>query len=310
MAAWNDLLSEFNGQPDDAARTAWFKAEFASSLQRISTIRDDSNVLIYSSAFLHKPQAPAHKLQISPEDLNGFMSVVYGMSWSKPLTLLLHTPGGITNAAETIVRYLRAKFPHIEVVVPAYAMSAGTMISLASDRIIMGHQSQLGPIDPQMPVGGGRFVSARAVVDQFAKAKEEITDDLTLAHIWAPILQSLGPSLLQEAQNALDYGERMVAEWLAEWMLKGDPHRVSKAASIAEHFNDATQHKSHGRRIDRAEAASKGVVVEALEDDQDLQDAVLTVYHLATILMEHSPAAKLMWTHHDRQWIMNWGAAP
>lgn len=49
--------------------------------------------------------------------------------------------------------------------------------------------------------------------------------------------------------------------------------RTGKA--IAQHFNDASKHKSHGRRIDRDEAARTGVVVEHLEDDQKLQEAVL-----------------------------------
>lgn len=58
------------------------------------------------------------------------MSVMFGMDWNKGLTLVLHTPGGVTNAAETLVAYLRSKFNYIEVIVPTFAMSAGTMISL------------------------------------------------------------------------------------------------------------------------------------------------------------------------------------
>ena len=56
-------------------------------------------------------------LQITHEEINGFMSVMYGMNWSKGLTLILHTPGGVTNAVETIVDYLTAKFAYIEVIV-------------------------------------------------------------------------------------------------------------------------------------------------------------------------------------------------
>ena len=59
------------------------------------------------------------------------------MDWDKGLTLLLHTPGGVTNAAETIVEYLHTKFSYIEVIVPTYAMSAGTMISLSSNLIFI-----------------------------------------------------------------------------------------------------------------------------------------------------------------------------
>jgi hypothetical protein len=256
---------------------------------------------MYASAFLQKPAAPGSTLQLTLEEINGFMSVMYHMDWSKGLTLILHTPGGVTNATETLVEYLFTKFEYIEVIVPTYAMSAGTMISLAADRIIMGRQSQLGPIDPQMPVGG-LFVSARAIVEQFERAKGEILKDLTLAHVWAPILQSVGPALLQEAQNALEYGETMVARWLTTHMLKTSP---DLAKATAAHFNDASKHKSHGRRIDREEARQNNVVVEDLETSQQLQEAVLTAYHLATIIFAKSPATKLLISDAGRVWLKN-----
>lgn len=261
---------------------------------------------MYASAFLQKPQAPPQTLQITHEDLNGFMSVVYGMDFSRGLTLLIHTPGGVTNAAETLVSYIRTKFSDVEVVVPAFAMSAGTMIALSGDRIVMGRQSQLGPIDPQMPVPPtGRSVSAQAVVEQFERGRKEVVKDVTTAHVWAPILQSLGPSLLQEAQNALDYGERMVAEWLGRYMFKRRKERERKAKAAARYFNDARTHKSHGRRIDRAEARAQGIRVEDLEDDQTLQDQVLTAYHLMTITFEKGPASKFLMSDTGRLWVKN-----
>lgn len=57
------------------------------------------------------------------------MATLHGMEWEKGLTLILHTPGGVTNAAESIVSYLHSKFSDIETIVPTIAMSAGTMIS-------------------------------------------------------------------------------------------------------------------------------------------------------------------------------------
>lgn len=309
MAAWNELLEEFQRQPDPAAKAAWLDITGRSALERIARLRGDRNVIFYGSAFLQKPQAPGQTTQITFEDINGFMSVMYGMDWSRPLTLVLHTPGGQTNAAETIVAYLRSKFSDIEVVVPTFAMSAGTMISLAAQRLLMGRQSQLGPIDPQMPLGG-RFVSARAVVEQFEQARTEISADIAVAHLWAPVLQSLGPSLLQEAKNALDYGEQMVARWLATYMFAGDRDALSKGADAANHFNDASRHKSHGRRIDRDEVRAQGITVEDIEPSPDLQDAVLTAYHIATILFEQGPTARIIWSSTGRTWMKHWIPTP
>lgn len=304
MPSWNQLLSTFIQLPDDAARTAWLPAEMNKAVGELGAARGDRNVVVYASSFLQKPQALAQLLQITHEDLNGFMSVIYGMDWGKGLTLVLHTPGGITNAAETIVQYLRSKFASIETIVPAFAMSAGTMISLSTERVVMGRQSQLGPIDPQMPFLG-RFVSARAVVEQYERAKREILADRNSAHVWAPILQSLGPALLLEAQNALDYGELMVSRWLAQYMFAGTADQGATGAAVAKHFNDATTHKSHGRRIDRTEAQQIGVVVEELEENQQLQETVLTMYHLLTIMFEQSPMTKVLWSSTGASWIKN-----
>jgi len=41
------------------------------------------------------------------------MPIIHGMDSSKGLTLIMHTPGGVTNATETIVDYLRSKFDYI-----------------------------------------------------------------------------------------------------------------------------------------------------------------------------------------------------
>jgi hypothetical protein len=310
LPSWNELLADLEAQADDE-KAGWLKGTLTTALTRVSTLRDNRNVVLYGSAFLQKPQAPSQSLQITHEDLNGFMSVVFGMDFDRDLTLILHTPGGVTNAAETIVAYLRSKFRRVEVIVPAYAMSAGTMISLSAERVVMGRQSQLGPIDPQLQLPAqGRFVSARAIVEQFDRAKADILGDLNMAHVWAPALGTLGPALLQEAQNALQYGEDMVARWLSDYMFKGRHNRLARGAQVAEYFNDATIHKSHGRRIDRAEAKKVGVVIEELEPVPDLQDAVLTSYHLVTLLFEKTLTTKVIWSHAARTWLKNWQPQP
>ncbi len=305
MPSWNQLLAELEGhQQDPAAANNWLKYAQIQWIDSLSQVRGGRHVIFYASGFLQKPHAAPFFLQINPEDINGFMSAMHGMDWSKGLTLLLHTPGGITNATETIVEYLHQKFTDIEVIIPAYAMSAGTMISLASNRLIMGRQSQLGPIDPQMPLGG-RSASARAIVDQFDQAKSEIIQDVRTAAVWAPALQTLGPALLREAKDALHYGEEMVARWLAKRHFHHRPDAVIKSAAVANYFNRSENHKSHGRRIDRDEARAQGLDVTDLEIDQNLQDIVLTNYHLATLAFEKTPCVKFILSNTGNIWVKN-----
>lgn len=87
---------------------------------------------------------------INDEDKTGFMSCIHTLDRSKGLNLILHTPGGELAATESLVYYLRDMFGNNKwVIVPEIAMSAGTMIVCASQIIIMGKHSSLGPIDPQ-----------------------------------------------------------------------------------------------------------------------------------------------------------------
>jgi hypothetical protein len=83
-------------------------------------------------------------------------------------------------------------------------------------------------------------------------------------------------------------------------MFAGDQ---AKARAVAAHFNDASVHKSHGRRIDRDEARAQGLVIEDLEADQTLQEHVLTAYHVMTIAFEKSPSNKLITSQTGRSWI-------
>lgn len=306
MGSWNELIEELGRQRDDQAKSQWLCGKQQEALRQISHIQGGANVIFYASAWLQKPTAPPVTTQLTSEELNGFMSVVRGLEWDKGLTLLLHTPGGQLSAVETVAAYLHSKFPSIEVIVPTYAMSAGTMLCLAANRVIMGRQSQLGPTDPQMVVGPGQMVSACAIVDQFDRAKADIEKDLRMAHLWAPILQSLGPALLQEANRVLDYAETMVARWLESHMFKDQSDPASMARKVASYFR-GSEHKSHGRRIDRDEARDQGVIVDDLEADQSLQDAVLTAYHVATITMEKSPASKILISHKGTMWVKNLG---
>jgi ATP-dependent protease ClpP protease subunit len=301
--AWNEFIREMDKQPDEK-KASWLNQKQQQTLNNISNLRKGSNVIFYASSFLQKPMVPAYDIQITLEEINGFMSALHGMNWDKGLTLILHTPGGQAAATETLVEYLHSKFDYIEVIIPTYAMSAGTMISLAANKIIMGKQSQLGPIDPQIGLGG-RSVPAGAIHQQFERARKELSEDIKQAHLWAPVLQTLGPSLLQESKNVLEYGEQMVTKWLKDRMFAGQNNAEELAEKTAKYFNDTEEHKIHGHRIDREEALKQQLNIENLEDSQDLQDEVLTSYHLMTILFERSPTTKIVITNHDKIWVKN-----
>lgn len=108
-----------------------------------------------------------------------------------PLDIVLHTPGGLVLAALQIAGAIRAHKAKVTVIVPHYAMSGGTLISLAANEIIMSKHSVLGPIDPQL----GQFPAASLikVVDQKPIAE---VDDETL------IMADVGRKAISQVKDA------------------------------------------------------------------------------------------------------------
>lgn len=64
------------------------------------------------------------------------------------ISLVLYTSGGSTSAAWNLVNLLQMFCDDFEVIAPGKCMSAGTLISLGADRVVMTKQATLGPMTP------------------------------------------------------------------------------------------------------------------------------------------------------------------
>lgn len=67
------------------------------------------------------------------------------------LDVVLHTPGGHIESAFKIVKLLRKHAKTVNIIVPSYAKSAGTLICLCGNKMILTTTSELGPLDVQIP---------------------------------------------------------------------------------------------------------------------------------------------------------------
>ena len=126
-----------------------------------------------------------------------FRSLISGLSPDTVLGLsLIHICGAIA-ATESIVYYLKKIFGNdIRVFVPQIAMSAGTMIALSSKAIILGKQSNLGPIDPQF---GG--MSCAAIIEEFEEALSEVKINPSSAQIWGLIIKKYHPTFIGDCRK-------------------------------------------------------------------------------------------------------------
>ncbi len=90
---------------------------------------------------------------ISLDDSYAVMRALKDTPNSRPIHLILHTPGGMVIAAEQIARAIKRRKGEVHAYIPQYAMSGGTLIALACGKIHMGDDALLGPLDPQLMIG-------------------------------------------------------------------------------------------------------------------------------------------------------------
>lgn len=113
---------------------------------------------------------------INMEDSEDILRAIELTDPSVPIDLILHTPGGLVLAAEQIAGALHRHKGEVTVMVPHYAMSGGTLISLAADGIMMSPSAVLGPVDPQI----GQYAAASILAAVERKTDINKVDDQTL----------------------------------------------------------------------------------------------------------------------------------
>lgn len=290
MANWNEILNELirDGSTHDLIRRKYLK-----KLNKLT----QRNIIAYYSGWLQKPNAP--NLFINDSDKNGFMNACYKLDYSKGLDLILHTPGGETAATESIVDYLRSNFgTNIRVIVPQLAMSGGTMISCAAKEIIMGKQSSLGPIDPQL-----YGLAAHGVLEEFKQALDEVKADKDKIPIWQVIVSKYPATLIGECKKSINWSETMVKEWLNTGMFVNDTQATTKINTIIKELGDHALTLSHARHLSEQKCRSIGLKVYSMEKNDKLQDAILSVHHAFMLTFDGTPAVKIIENHNNNAYI-------
>ncbi|HEV8083643.1 MAG TPA: hypothetical protein VGP55_10595, partial [Chitinophagaceae bacterium] len=264
MPNWKEVLDEIQNvlkeQPEKNPLDI-VRRKYLSAIQK----HTGRNIVAYYSGWLQKAGFP--DTNINDKDKNALMVNIHKMDRSKGLDLILHTPGGDLAATESIIDYLRSMFgDNIRAIIPQISMSAGTVIALSCKEIIMGNQSNLGPIDPQM---GG--IACQAVLDEFKKALADVKANPSSAALWQVIIGKYHPTFLIACEQAIQWSKKMAAEWLKANMLKGKPAAVAK---VLKTFGDHSRNKSHARHISKTQCHMAGLKIVDMEADHKLQDLI------------------------------------
>lgn len=278
MPSWSDIFDQVNNNQEPLVKLTELRRNY---LKRISSITG-RNLITYYSGWLKYPGAP--NVEINDNDKNAIMNAIHKMDRKKGLDLILHTPGGDIAATESIVTYLKKMFNNdIRAIVPQISMSAGTMIAMSCKEIIMGHQSSLGPIDPQM---GG--VACQAVIDEFRRAVTEVSINPASLGLWQTIIGKLNPTFLTACEDALKWSETLATKWIQE------VNQSVNIEDIKDTFLDHNNSYSHSRHISKDDCRKAGLNITDLENDQDLQENVLSLHHCYMILIDMINVSKIV----------------
>lgn len=87
---------------------------------------------------------------IDIEDSEAILRAIRMTADDVPIDLILHTPGGVSLAAEQIARALCRHKSKVTVFVPHYAMSGGTLLAMAAHELVMSRDAVLGALDPMV----------------------------------------------------------------------------------------------------------------------------------------------------------------
>lgn len=132
---------------------------------------------------IHKKELwtePGEDPEIGIEDTTKVLMEFRKIPLDKPVDLILHTPGGFAVAAEMMAMAIKFHPAKVTVMVPFYALSGGSLMSLAASEIRMEKYSVLGPVDPQVPTPDGMYPAASLTTLVKTKPIQNITDRMII----------------------------------------------------------------------------------------------------------------------------------
>jgi len=243
-------------------------------------------------AYFAKVEHPNAAMQ--PSDVAPITALLERDGGTENLDLWINSPGGSAQTAEKIVAACRAVCDgEFRVVVPNMAKSAATMTACCSDQVVMGYLSELGPVDPQVPVRVGgmvRYVSAqsfldgqKAALEGVAKAQDE--GQPVIGHLQLLNTPEMGAAWIAEMEREIKFGKDVVSKHLKRHMLPrldGDADARAlgrRASSIAQNLSQANKRFSHGRMIGAEECRDDlGLDVEILDKDTELWKLIWEIW--------------------------------
>ena len=238
----------------------------------------NSKAIVYITGD-RKPEKALSTL-IASDVIPLFRDVLKNIGKTNKITLALYTNGGHLDTPWPLVNLIREYCEEFEVIILDKALSAGTLIALGSDQIVMTPYSFLSPIDPAADIQVENNQTKHFEIEDiigyldFVKQKMGITQQNALSEIMKDLTKEITPTILGSV-NRTHSLIRMLAKNLLEIHKKPVPQKQIK--EIVEHLTQKLF--SHRHLISRREARNIGlnkIIQFTTESDeaviQDLMD--------------------------------------
>ncbi len=196
---------------------------------------------------------PDERPALNHQDIEGVKELLIDLNPGEEFDFLIESPGGDSDAADTIISILsnHAKF---RAVVPSAAKSNATLICLAAEEILMGPSSEIGPIDPR--IGPQQVPATFWAQDKFEKHADP---NIQIKHA--------------AAKDAQKHTEILATSILRDGMMEGkEEPKIKETVDILCAYDgdklgngQQRQFYSHGATINAAKALSLGLKINKLD---------------------------------------------
>ena len=285
--------SSHGSTSEGPSKSPLFEAFNASRYQRQSLIRElqeetGRQVVSYTAA----PGTP-----IDRDDVMPFVDLLHPIEEGSDVDLLLHTGGGDIDATEKLATMLWARIGAsgtLRVVVPDMAKSAGTLLALAADAIVMSDSSDLGPIDPQRveyrPDGTVRVLAIHHHLDAYAQCVKAVQDDPgDLAA--QMMLNKFDPAEIESFKVIMDRARQLSDKHLKEGMFRvgGD----GTYTRITGDLIDTNRWLTHSQMIGHNEAEEIGLRIDYLSPSDPVWELIWRLHCLQRLTVGGGGPRKL-----------------
>jgi Serine dehydrogenase proteinase len=229
---------------------------------------------------------------VSPGELQLRYAVESRKDRRKALVVVLETYGGYMETAERMATVFRGNYKRVDFVVPNFAFSAGTILTMAGDAIHMDYFSVLGPIDPQAERKDGQLVPALGYLAQFNRLIDDSHNRL-LTEAELTYLLNFDAAELYRYEQERELSIDLLKDWLVQYKFKDwkitegrktevtPEMRKARAGEVAQALQNPGRWHSHGRGISMTVLTNDlKLLIDDFGKNDKLKDTIPDFYRL------------------------------